>query len=159
MSWPLTRKLRSLGRLSAFTILWLPFVWLALGVARFAILALTFKRLSVLLGRNSARFDFVPEITEQQKLRVIQIRKLINAAARNTPWVSNCFPQAIVARILLNIYRIPYSLYFGLRRDDETGSLLAHAWVMSGDEWVCGYLHGETFKPVGCYGSQTWESA
>jgi hypothetical protein len=157
MSWPLTRKLKSLGRLSAFTILWLPFVWLALGVARFAILVLTFKRLSVILGRNSNRFDFVPSTTEAQAKRIVQIRKLIGVAARNTPWTSNCFPQAIVARILLGAYRIPYSLYFGLRRDVETGALLAHAWVMSGDEWVCGYLQGETFQPVGCYGSQTWE--
>jgi hypothetical protein len=159
MSWPLARKLRSVGRLPVFTILWLPAIWILLGLSRAAILAVSFKRLSGILGRRVDRLDFVPAITPHQTKRVIQIRKLISAAARNTPWVSNCFPQAIVARILLGIYRIPYALYFGLRRDFDTADLLAHAWVMSGDESVCGVLRSEIFQPVGCYGCQTWKDS
>jgi hypothetical protein len=138
-------------------MLWFPFVWISLGVARGAILALSFKRLSRVLGRSTDRFDFVPPINSAQARRVDQIRRVIKTASNNTPWVSNCFPQAIVARLLLGIYLVPYSLYFGLRRDADTGVLLAHAWVMSGDGWVCGMLKGETFQPVGCYGCQTWK--
>lgn len=157
MSWPVARKVKSLGRLSFFTLFWLPFVWLLLGLTRASILLLTFKRLSGMLGQSSDRFDFVPATSMGQTKRAIQIRKLINVAARNTPWVSNCFPTAIVARILLGIYGIPYALYFGLRRDVDTGALLAHAWVKSGDEWISGRLDGETFQVVGCYGCQTWK--
>jgi hypothetical protein len=153
----LLRKLRSFTRLPILTILWLPAVWLLLGLSRAAILLVSFKRLSRFLGQSTDRFDFVPAITEQQADRVIQIRKLVRVAARNTPWVSNCFPQAIVVRLLMGIYRIPYALYFGLRRDVETGDLMAHAWVMSGEYGVCGVLGDETYQPVGCYGCQTWE--
>jgi hypothetical protein len=137
--------------------LWLPAIWILLGLSRAAILAVSFKRLSRILGRRADCFNFVPAITPRQTKRVIQIRKLIKVAAGNTPWTSNCFPQAIVARMLLGIYHIPYSVYFGLRRDVETGELLAHAWVKSGDEGVCGMLGDETFQPVGCYGRQTWK--
>ena len=71
-------------------------------------------------------------------------------AARYTPWTSNCFPQAVVARMLLGIHRIPYAIHFGLMPESRTGSgapapaaprsagMRAHAWVVAGRVPVTG---------------------
>jgi hypothetical protein len=58
-------------------------------------------------------------------------------AARHTPWRSECYPQALTARALLGLRRIPHRTSFGLRRD-EHGELTAHVWVIAGDVAVTG---------------------
>lgn len=79
------------------------------------------------------------------------IGRLIAMTSRYTPWDSNCFPQAVVARLLLGLYGIPYALYFGLRRDAESGELKAHAWVIAGKVAVTGGHSFNGFTVVGCY--------
>jgi len=150
----IVRKLRSMRRLSLFSILWFPIVWLGLGLARASILVITFKRLSPILGRKSLTLDMQVFPNDAQIRRAVQIRKVIEMGARNSPWVANCFPQAIVGRVLLGLYRIPYCLFFGMRRDKETADLLAHAWIMAGPEYVTGRCGGETYTAVGCYTNQ-----
>lgn len=153
----IARKFRSILRLPLFSFAWFPVVWLGLGIARASILALSFKRLSPILGRKSDRLDIETAPTEQHLRRAVQIRKAVAMGARNSPWVANCFPQAIVARILFGLYGIPYCLFFGMRRDAETGDLSAHAWTLIGDECVTGRMDGEAFTPVGCYTNQKSE--
>lgn len=147
----LIRKLQAIRRLSAFSIFWLPFILVTLGFARAAILALTFKRLSPVLGTKLDSLSATTKISARQYKRAVQISKAVQMVARNVPWVANCFPQAIAARILLGVYRIPYVLFFGLRRDRRTQELLAHAWVVSGELVVTGSMAEETFTPVALY--------
>lgn len=152
----IVRKFKSVFRLSPFVVMWFPIVWILLGLFRAAILNLKFKNLSMLFGRSDGIDVAVPLTGETQQIRAWQIYKVIQIASKNTPWVSNCFPQAIVARLLLGLYRIPYSLYFGLCRDADTQELKAHAWVASGPVYVSGDTSFETYTVVACYGSQSW---
>ncbi len=151
-----SKTLALMGK-SWFVLLWLPFVWAMMGFARLAVLMVQFKNLSLLFGSHDGISPAVPLIDECQLRRANEIRRVIHLAARYTPWVSNCFPKAIVARLLLGIYRVPYTLCFGLLRDEHTQNLKAHAWVVSG---VCCVSGGQSFMVytvVGCFGAQSWK--
>jgi hypothetical protein len=151
---PLLRKVQSLRRVSGFTLIWLPFIVITLALARAAILTFSFKRIAPILGTKLNTLSTQTHVSPTQLKRAIQISKAVQLGARNVPWVANCFPQAIVARVLLGVYRIPFALYFGLRRDTDTEELLAHAWIMSGDRFVTGLSEDEVFTPVACYTNQ-----
>jgi hypothetical protein len=152
------RKFQSAKGLSLFVLLWFPVIWLGLGILRMAILAFSFKKLSFFFGSFDGINEAIPLLPDVKLNRAIQIKKLVAVAANNTPWVSNCFPQAIAARLLLGIYRVPYALYFGLCRKGDDNALKAHAWVCSGPCAVSGGLSFDDYKVVGCYGSQSWRA-
>jgi hypothetical protein len=71
--------------------------------------------------------------------------------ARFTPWDSNCFAQAITARLLLGLYGLPYALYFGLKRDAGSMGMKAHAWVVAGRIRVTGGASFGRYTVVAMY--------
>lgn len=150
------RKLRSVFRLPIFVLIWFPVAWVMLGLFRLAIITFTFRSLSRFFGRLYGVDAVVPLIGQNKLRRAYLISKLISTAARNTPWESNCFPQALLARFMLGLYRIPYALYFGVQRDGTSRELLAHAWVCSGPCAVSGGDSFDEYTVVGCYGVQSW---
>lgn len=139
----LLRKLRSLTRHPAFERRWLLPVWLLLGLAKLAIFTLSFRRLAPWLGVAAGGAPWLPLASPAQEARALDISRAIRLAARYTPWDSNCFPQAIAARVLLALYGVPYALYFGLAREPGSTGMKAHAWVGAGRVRVTG---GESFR-------------
>lgn len=115
-------------------------VWSLLGFTRLAILLLPFRVIRRLLGEDQARAAAdVPEppaLDDRSWARAHTIGTHIQVAARHTPWKSECYPQALTARALLGLRRIPHRTSFGLRRDED--GLAAHVWVRAGDVAVCG---------------------
>lgn len=82
--------------------------------------------------------------------QALSIARIIGMASRYTPWKSNCFPQALAAGILLKLYGIPYSLFFGI--ENKSGTLrAAHAWVFAGKVPVTGGDSFGKFTVVGCF--------
>ncbi|MDS4042511.1 MAG: lasso peptide biosynthesis B2 protein [Candidatus Competibacter sp.] len=111
--------------------------WLALAAARGAVLALPFGWLTPLLGQRNAAAGTV--LSPEQTARALQIGWAIAAAARRTPWQSNCLAQAIAATALLRRRGIPSTLYLGVAKSaDQPERLTAHAWVRCGDRNVTG---------------------
>lgn len=151
--WKLLRgKVRSFWRLSRYEQVWFIPVWCLLGVSKALIFSVSFKRLAPLLGRNSGPHPWIPLLTPEAELRAHRIGRLIRLAARYTPWDSNCFPQAIVARMLLGAQGIAYALYFGLARDREgMGQMAAHAWIAAGRVSVVGGASFQQFVVVECF--------
>lgn len=137
----LARKGQSFGSQPAFVRAWLLPTWLLLGLARLLILAVSFKRLATHLGEPAAAAS-LPLLAPEQQRRARLISRTVQIAARHTPWTSNCFPQAVVARWLLGWHGIPFTLCFGLQRDADRPTLRAHAWVASDRIQVTG---GEGF--------------
>lgn len=76
-------------------------------------------------------------------------RKVIARARRSLPFEVNCFPQALVAIYLLSLRRVPYSLFFGVRRND--GAFQAHAWVVCGPITVCGDCASSEYQIISTY--------
>jgi hypothetical protein len=132
------RKARSFLRQPGFTQLWFIPLWLILGLSRVLILTVPFKRLAPHLGRQTGVNPWVPLANAAQEIRALRIGRAVRLSARYTPWDSNCFAQAVSARLLLGLYGIPYALYFGLMRESQSSEMKAHAWVATGKIPVTG---------------------
>ncbi|CAK0778628.1 Transglut_core3 domain-containing protein [Gammaproteobacteria bacterium] len=146
------RKFSHFLRLPRFEKMWLFPVWGLLGLSRLTILSIQFRRLAPYLGGHMGNCAVVPVLSPQQQRRALQIGRVVRLAARYTPWESNCFPQAVTARLLLGLYRIPYALFFGVYKDEENfHELKAHAWVAAGPVRVTGGDGFWQFAVVGVF--------
>ncbi len=150
----LLRKVRSFLKQPLFIQIWFLPIWFLLGISKTLIFTIHFRRLARCLGKTSNIDPWVPLVTAQQNMRALYIGRAIRMTAQYTPWNSNCFPQAVVARILLGLYGIPYALYFGLQKDPQKGEVNAHAWVVSGPIRVTGGASFGQFTVVGCFASE-----
>ena len=133
-------------------------VWCLLGISRLLVLTLSFRRIAAHLGQHSGTVTLCPVITEQQRVKAYNIKRLIDLVSRYCPWKANCYPQAITARTLLNVYSVPYMLYFGLSKN-SSGEMIAHAWVCSGDIRVSGGESFNSFTVVASYMSANLHQA
>ena len=130
------RKFRSFFRLPLFVKVWFAPTLVLLLISKMMILVFSFRRLAPFLGESNGVEPFLPILRSGQKALVVQIAMLVNIASRYLPLGKSCFPQAITARILLGLYRVPYCIFFGVRRTNR--GIDAHAWVFSGAYCVCG---------------------
>lgn len=115
--------------------------WSLLGFWRLVILLLPFTVVRRLLGEDRAAATAedtapAPVLDEQSRARAARIGQMVLVASRHTPWLSECYPQALTARTLLGARRIPHRTSFGVRRDGD--ALAAHVWVRAGDVAVTG---------------------
>lgn len=147
----LLHKVRNFARRSRFEQAWFVPVWLLLGASRLLILAVPFRALAAHLGMHADIAPWVPLAEMRQEDRALAISHVVSMAARYTPWTSNCFPQAVAARVLLGLYGIPYCLFFGVDREPDATKLSAHAWVVSGRVRVSGGESFDKFVVVGCF--------
>jgi hypothetical protein len=148
-TWPRDR-LRNFAARSSFQKGWFVPVWLGLGLASLGIAVVPFRHIARYLGdyRGIDTPDFA--ISEQQRSRALEIRRTLQWAAASAPWRADCYPQAMVARVLLGLYRLPFVLCLGLR-SLEGGQLEAHAWVTCGEVCVTGDTGTEQYRTVGVY--------
>lgn len=148
----LRRKARTFWSQSLFIQAWFLPLWLLLGVSKALIFTLSFRRLAPRLGRQSGVAPWLPLLTAQEEARALAIGRAVRLTAKYTPWDSNCFPQAIAARVLLGLYGLPYILFFGLmRQPDDASGMKAHAWVAAGRVRVTGGTSFGQFTVVGCF--------
>lgn len=122
-----------------------------LGIAKAMILTVSFSRLAPWLGFQIGIDPFSVIIDGSQKDTARQISQAIRVAARYTPWESNCFPQIIVSKFMLKLFRIPYVIFFGVRRDHNSKEIKAHAWSSAGQVRVTGGWSFDKFKVVGVF--------
>jgi Transglutaminase-like superfamily len=125
--------------------------WFLLGIAKALIFTMSFRRLAPRLGVSMGIAPWIPLLSPADEKRALMIGRTVRLAANYTPWDSNCFPQAVTARWLLGLYRIPYALYFGLMRGDDGDELKAHAWVMAGRIRVTGGISFGHFTVVSVF--------
>lgn len=130
-----SHKLRRLGHMS-WADKWLllrAVGWLA--VARIRLAITPFPRLAEVCAASSN-----PANTEVDPVLLNRIGFAVRAAANNVPWRSDCFPQTIAARKLLDAYGYASTIHLGVERPKDA-MLAGHAWLTCGDTVVTG---GET---------------
>jgi len=87
----------------------------------------------------------------------------VRAVSNYTPWQSNCFPQALTAKILLRNREIPSTLYMGAafrKGEAEKGEppssfdsqLTGHVWLRCGSEYITGGDAREEYGAVVAFG-------
>ncbi|SFB23184.1 Transglutaminase-like superfamily protein [Acetitomaculum ruminis DSM 5522] len=116
-----------------------------------------FYRLQILLiSSDKLRKHWGKEGEESPKTEPIDhyyyaryICKHIDKISKKTPWESKCLVQALTARFLLNRKHINNTLYLGVGRD-ESGKMVAHAWIRTGEAFVTGG-NGEGYGKVASF--------
>ena len=144
------RKTISFYYVPLFIKFWLVPTWIMLGLARMTVLLIPFRMIAPRLGRSEIGAAIIPLATQDQKARALNIGRVIRLATKYTPWNANCFAQAIVARQLLSIYGLPYTVFLGFSANaDKDGSVGAHAWTISGSVPITGGYSFDHFTVVG----------
>jgi hypothetical protein len=120
-----------------------------LGVARLRIDTTKFETLSRSLG--TAGHETPREETPEHLREARRVAWAVRSASRFTPWKSNCFPQAITAKILLRRKGIASTLYLGAAFKARS-ELEAHAWLRCGPLYVTGGAGHRHFGTLGIFG-------
>jgi hypothetical protein len=121
-----------------------------LGVARFTVLIMPFKWLAFSLGRHMNESGTQSGNSDLHLARMVG--QAIRSAANNTPWKSVCLPQAVAAQWMLRRRHIAATLYLGVAKDDKKPEkLAAHAWLRCGDIILTGAVGHRQFTVVSTF--------
>lgn len=119
-------------------------VFIIMGLSRFAMLWIPFKKLKRYMGEYNKESDWTIESSKYAKVK--KIESAIRKVSMNTPWESKCLVQALTAQRLLSKENITSTLYLGVNKVGEE-KLNAHAWIRCGGIYVTGG-NGENFAKV-----------
>lgn len=103
------------------------------------------------IGKQSTTGGVSLLLSASQYKKACQVARVIRVVSKLTPWRCTCFVQALLARILLGAYKVPYTIYFGVCREPVTKELQAHAWVASGPVNVSGGKAFGRYAVVGVF--------
>lgn len=111
-------------------------------VVKFTLVFLPFKKIMNWQGIANVETPMHPD---QDSLTY---RKSIQSAIRlcdiYTCWKTECYTQALTAKILLKSKGIPSTVYIGFQKNDD-GTYKGHAWLRSYDIIITGNLEKELF--------------
>ena len=111
--------------------------FILLGVMRAAILLLSFRRITNLLGISQGVISSLPAANLAVEPAVVGWA--VQAAAARTYWESACLAQALTGMAMLSRRGINATLYLGVARDEsDPGTMAAHAWLRYGDAILTG---------------------
>ena len=82
---------------------------------------------------------------------IAAISSAVNRMSRHTLWESKCFVTAVACMKMLERRGIDSTLYMGTSKD-QSGKMIAHAWLRSGPHYLTGVEAMEQFTVVGIFG-------
>jgi hypothetical protein len=134
---------------------WFVPAWIMLGLLRVLIKVSSFRRLVRFFGTETGPLALPSQLilAPAQHRTAANISAIVRLAAKYSPWRANCFPQALCASLLLNLYRLPFATYLGLAREPASAKVTAHAWVRAGSLVVTGDGDLSKYALVGCFTS------
>jgi hypothetical protein len=125
--------------------------YITLGLIRFAIITVHFKRLVASLEHRQFHAKAVT-LTEKECFIAQNVGRAIIRAASHTPWESACLVQALAAQRMLNKRKVPGRFYLGVAKDESVAeSMQAHAWLQCGDAIITGGGGHEEFTVVSVF--------
>jgi hypothetical protein len=116
-----------------------------LGLARILI-SVPFSKVAPSLGVPMEETTI--ELHDGEKAVLIKIHDAIQITSKHTFWESKCLVRAIAALKMLERRQIESTLYLGTGRD-ESGEMIAHAWLRNGTYYITGAEGMERFAVVG----------
>ncbi|WP_420489291.1 lasso peptide biosynthesis B2 protein [Neobacillus niacini] len=139
------RKIRRFLFLSSTTKKIMVEAFIYLGWARILKL-FPFSKISPSLGNKLEDTPYHLNETHSETLKFIS--SAIHIMSRYTWWESQCLVKAIAGMKMLDRRQIESTLYLGVAKD-ETGKMIAHAWLRCGSYYVSGSEGMEKFTVVG----------
>lgn len=142
------RRIKQLWSRPAADKLLVAQAFVLLGMTRLAIKALSFNRLERLMGERNGH---EAECSAADLKTARRVGWAVRNVSAHTPWESNCFPQALTAKLLLRRRGIGSTLCLGATFNDDKTELSAHAWLRCGDLHLTGGDGGEHFGTLASY--------
>ena len=121
------------------------------GMARFALLALPFRWVASILGKNTE--ETLGTIDRGHEEVAERVSWAVHVASRLAPWKSTCLTETIAAKLALRRRGITSTLYLGAGRD-ENQKICYHAWLKSGDNIVAGGPLDKSYIVVATFAEQ-----
>lgn len=99
------------------------------------------------LTENSAKNTVSSSIAADEKkhTKINDIAKAIHIVSKYIPWKNVCRHQAYQAKLLCNLYNIPYLIFIGFKKDIAKNEIQAHAWTMAGGRMITGFCNPEEY--------------
>lgn len=138
------RKVKILLSLNIKTKLLLFETYIYLGYARI-LKVKRFSKVAPSLGETMEETSPGPNLNDRRVLG--EISQAIQIMSKYTFWESECLVKAIAAMKMLEKRNIESTLYLGMAKD-ESGGLIAHAWLRSGPFYISGMEGMERFTVV-----------
>jgi hypothetical protein len=66
-------------------------------------------------------------------------------------WKNVCRHQAYQAKLLCNLYKIPYIIFIGFKKNDHTNEIEAHAWTIAGGKIITGFCNPDEYTVQSAY--------
>ncbi|MNZ94671.1 hypothetical protein D3C78_1137850 [compost metagenome] len=119
-----------------------------LGWARLLLARKPFSKIAPSLGHymEETECDFYA----RHRRSLVRVRKAIHYTSRYTPWDSKCLVRAIAGMKMLERRGIESTLYLGTAKD-ESGRLIAHAWLRSGALYITGDQEMDRYTVTGMF--------
>ncbi len=112
--------------------------------------AMPFSKIAPSLGRRMT--ETPPDHDPDNERTIRQVKEAVRVMSRHTFWESQCLVRAIAAKKMLERRRIECTLYMGTARDDS-GKLIAHAWLRCGPFYITGAEEMKRFTTVAVFGT------
>lgn len=113
--------------------------------------SLPFSKVAPSLGDSMVETPLADDPGKTQMLK--QISYVVRKLSRLTIWESACMVRAVAALKMLERRGIDSTLYLGTAKDDS-GKMIAHAWLRSGSIYLTGFEEMERFTVVAKFGKQ-----
>ncbi|WP_436238458.1 lasso peptide biosynthesis B2 protein [Paenibacillus sp. LjRoot153] len=110
-----------------------------------------FAKIAPSLGTQMIETSYTSIETDQTVLRLIS--QAIDRMSKHTFWESMCLVKAMAAMKMLERRRIESTMYLGTAKD-ESGKLIAHAWLRSGPYYITGHEVMNRFTVVSKFAKQ-----
>jgi hypothetical protein len=113
--------------------------------------SMPFSKVAPLLGTHMDETSLKYNKSDQAILR--DISDAIYIMSNYTLWESKCLVKAIAGMKMLRRRQIDSTLYLGTAKD-ESGLMIAHAWLRSGALYITGGEEMDKFTVVGKFANQ-----
>jgi hypothetical protein len=122
--------------------------WFLSAFVKITLVFLPFSRVMKWKGQPGKETPTLPDPRTDEYRRMLQ--SAMRLVALYTPWKSECYTQALTAKIILQQRGMPATIYIGFRRD-RTGAYEGHAWLRSYDRIITGNQEINTYQVHTCY--------
>lgn len=121
--------------------------------ARFAQCCLPYRWTARYLGQHHHKTELCSIANAQQMQTAYRVSRFIDHVCERTLWQSQCLVRAMILRVYLERYQIPYVINVGLAKNSHNPEqpLLAHAWVSVGHIVVSGSEGYQDFTIISTY--------
>jgi hypothetical protein len=118
------------------------------GLVKLTLIFLPFRKVLSWQGKINTSSS----LNEDQATAVFRksLQQAMILCNKYTLWETECYTQAITAKILLNRKDIEGTIYIGFKKD-QSGKYLGHAWLRSFDRIITGNTDINSYSVHGFY--------